>query len=109
MRCHLCGQELKNEDGEWTNVAFTCRPCFDKPRHRYYYLNRPPGIGCQKDGFVDRECWMPARVINVGRNALGWVDYPFRLDFEDIWKWELWPDDTDELESYCEWRNVQMR
>lgn len=110
MRCHLCGQELKNEDGKWTNVVFACRPCFDKPRHRYYYLYRPPGTGCQKDGFINRERWMPAELIpDTGQRALGWVDYPFRLDLEDVWKWELQPANMYDRKLYWEWRESEMR
>ena len=110
LKCHLCGQELKDDEGKWTTVEFTCQACYDRPRHRYYYLNRPPGLWCQKDGFIDREVWWPARVIpDTEWYALGWVDYPFQLSCEDIWKWELRPADEIELEAYREWREVERR
>jgi len=91
-----------------------CPSCAEKPHFRYYYLNRPPGIGCQPDGFVDRKTWMPGRVLNFGQremvyHALGWVEYLEPLDPEQVWKWELWPHDDGEYEQYRAWRKENDR
>ena len=112
MNCWLCKNEIKGEP-LWTNCRMLCQSCYDKPRHRYYYLNRPPSIGCQPDGFVDREAWMPARthpVVGGGtRHFLGWVEYPTPLEPEQVWKWELLPRTAWETERYFQWREDNNR
>ena len=77
---------------------------------RYYYLNRPPGIGCQPDGFTERERWSPKREIpGTERTAHGWVEYLEKLDPYQIWKWEFYPADPVELEAYWDWREEEQR
>lgn len=68
-------------------------------RHEYLYQNRPPGIGCQPEGSIDREAWLPARHHESGgpaRHFLGGVTYARKLDYSEIRRYELWP--VDELE-----------
>jgi len=59
----------------------------------YYYRNRPPGIGCQPDGFTRREDYYGAA---QGRNTRyhGEVEYPEALTHEQVYKYELVPADT---------------
>ena len=107
MRCWLCKQDFDGEPN-WTNCRLLCPKCFDKPRHRYYYLNRPPNIGCQPDGFMDREAWMPGHIVS-GRNCLGWVEYPEPLEPEQVWKWEFMPADDAEYDAFWDWREEHNR
>ena len=114
MRCWSCKKEGV-EEIHWTNVRPLCKECYDKPRHRYYYLNRPPAIGCQPDGFIDRESWMPAKpqlLIGKGRDpwhVLGWVEYPEPLAAELVWKWELWPHEAAQVSIYLDRREENGR
>ena len=63
----------------------------------YRYMCRPPGIGCQPDGFDPdtREMWLPAKEID-GRHFFGRVEYPEPLPMEKIWHFDLWPEDEVE-------------
>jgi hypothetical protein len=72
--------------------------------NEYYYINRPPGIGCQPDGFdIDtRETWMPRRRVG-DRYFLGTVSYPEPLDPEDVWQYELYPVDPVERAECTFW------
>jgi hypothetical protein len=75
---------------------------------RYYFLNRPPAIGTHPAGEVARECWLPRRDIpGTERPAYGWVDYPEPLDFEQVWRYELFPADPAEVDAYWDWRDEQ--
>lgn len=74
--------------------------------NKYYYLLRPPGIGCQPDGSTEREAWQPVRDIPIpdtGRHAHGWVTYAEKLDMQTAWKYDLLPDDTLERLDYLLW------
>lgn len=106
MRCKGCYQDKDYDEGGWASCAWLCEECKDRPRYRYYLLNRPPGIGCQPDGFVDRETWLPSRKIPDGDywHALGWVEYLRPLSMEEVWKKELRPADPEEWKAYLEWR-----
>jgi len=78
--------------------------------HRYYYLNRPPSIGCQPDGFVNREAWSPKQTIpGTEWTAHGWVEYPEPLEPYQVWKWEFRPADDAELDEYLDWREENDR
>jgi len=63
----------------------------------YYYLNRPPGIGCQPGGFDPdtRETYLPGRYVK-GRHVLGKVEYPKRLPAEEVHRYDLFPADVRE-------------
>ena len=69
---------------------------------RYYYSLRPPGIGCQPDGFVEREMWWPKRNIpgDGEHDAFGWVEYPEPLPLETAWRYDLRPADPREKALY---------
>jgi len=69
----------------------------------YLYSSRPPGIGCQPDGWVDRETWLPAREVN-GRHHFGKVEYNVALSFEAIRRYELWPENELERAEMVFWR-----
>ena len=112
MNCWLCKEDFEGEPN-WTNCRLLCPTCYAKPRYRYFYINRPPGIGCQPEGFVDREIWMPAKTHKVvggnNRYFLGWVEYPEPLEPELVWKWELMPRDMCETNRYLDWREENDR
>ncbi len=68
--------------------------------HKYYYLSRPPGIGCQPDGFLERKEWYPKRFPEeFPRGAWGWVTYPERLPMKSIWLKDLFP--VERVEELC--------
>jgi len=60
------------------------------PEHVYLYVNRPPGLGCQPDGFTERETYSPPQE-REGRWFHGRVVYPDRLSLEEIHRYDLWP------------------
>lgn len=68
----------------------------------YLFRNRPPGIGCQPDGWVNRETWMPAKEIQ-DRFFLGQVEYAEPLPFEQVKRYELWPESELERAEYVFW------
>lgn len=81
--------------------------------YRYYLVNRPPDIGCQPEGFIGREVWMPARPIPEADTwrALGWVEYDHKLSMSEIYKYELFPADRRGCALYKIWllenKNIQ--
>lgn len=73
---------------------------------KYYYLNRPPGSGCQPDGFTNHESWLPKQCPSeFPRGAFGWVEYPEPLPLEAIWKYDLFPQDTLQRTIYLAWQD----
>ena len=72
------------------------------PDSRYFYRNRPPGIGCQPDGWEEREAWSPVRAVPEIASDLkhhhfhGWVEYQRALTPYICWKYELLPADPVE-------------
>jgi len=74
----------------------------------YYYRNRPPGIGCQPDGFDPdtREYWRPRREV-AGVPYHGKVSYPRLLRFERVWQYELVPADPVERAEYIFWQEQE--
>ena len=73
---------------------------------KYYFLNRPPSIGTHPNGAVATEVWMPRQDIpGTERPAFGWAEYPDPLQFEQVWQYELFPDDEAEQDLYWEWRD----
>jgi len=75
--------------------------------HEYYYRNRPPGIGCQPDGFDPdtREWWRPRKDVN-GISYHGKVSYSEPLSPWDIYRFELRPVDLVEYAEYIFWREI---
>lgn len=59
--------------------------------YHYLYLRRPPGVGCQPDGWISREGWLPTERKD-GEVSFGVVVYAEPLDPEDIQRFELRPD-----------------
>lgn len=91
MPTHHCDDELV-----WVKIE----------GHRYYFISRPPDIGTHPAGEVRREVWYPAKDIpNTERHGWGWVEYAEPLEFEQVWKYELFPADDEELDAYYDWRN----
>lgn len=66
---------------------------------RYLYLNRPPGIGCQPDGFTEFKAYWPQREVD-GVYCLGWVEYAEPLTYRQIRKWDFMPADPVEAAIY---------
>lgn len=69
----------------------------------YLYSHRPPGIGCQPDGWTDRETWLPAKIIGH-RYFFGRVEYDGGLSFETVSRYELWPKSELERAEMVFWR-----
>ena len=69
---------------------------------KYYLVARPPGIGCQPDGWTTFEIWVPTRERD-GRHYFGWVEYPEPLPPEKIWEYELRAADDVEHAEYVFW------
>lgn len=70
---------------------------------RYYHLNRPPGYGCQPDGWADLEAWQgmgPIPEAPDGWKAHGWAEYENELPFEEIRKWDLLPGGAKAMAEY---------
>ena len=77
---------------------------------KYYYLSRPPGIGCQPDGDISREAWSPTKPIpplptqtvdDYRRPAHGFVLYAKPLSYYVAWKHDLLPaEETERLAWY---------
>lgn len=74
--------------------------------YKYFYLNRPPGIGCQPSGYSERETWYPKQFRDeFPRGAWGWVTYPERLKLYDAWAKDLFPADPVEQLCYRAWQD----
>jgi hypothetical protein len=75
--------------------------------NRYYYLLRPPDIGCQPDGFAYRDGGLPRKTIKTSNgdyvDAFGWVEYYTPLSFEQVWKYDLQPDNPVERGRFTLW------
>lgn len=63
--------------------------------YKYYYLVRPPNIGCQPDGYDSQESFVPRREVN-GRLVWGTVTYPRRLTADEVYRYDLAPTDIKE-------------
>jgi hypothetical protein len=73
---------------------------------KYFYLSRPPCIGTEPDGWVEREAWSPARAEGF-RQVHGFVVYSKRLDFESTWRYDLLPEDLKEQAEIVFWREPE--
>ena len=72
--------------------------------HRYYMINRPPGIGCQPKETINREVWMPAKQMpGSERRVLGFVEYDHILTHDQIWSFELAPENVTEQAEHVFW------
>lgn len=72
--------------------------------HYYLFLSRPPGIGCQPDGFdIDsREAWLPRRDIG-GIYCLGRCGWHEKLSPRDVWHYSLRPESEIERAELVFW------
>lgn len=87
-----------------------CPECGKSPKHRYWCLNRPPGIYCVPDGWALKMYWQPMKKIpGPERFAHGWVEYVEPLEHEVIWKWDLLPDSIYEQLAYWRWKEEENR
>ncbi len=76
-------------------------------KNRYWYLNRPPAYGHQPDGFVNREGGLPSKewVTSTGPLwSFGFVEYDRKLTFDEVYQWELTPDNPVEWAHYQFWQ-----
>lgn len=85
--------------------------------NRYFYTLRPPGIGCQPDGFTARQAEVPRRTSvtpslelagrlvakGVEINNFGWVEYTEPLTLDQMFRFDLLPCDTLKLLEYRAW------
>lgn len=67
--------------------------------YTYYYVNRPPGMGCQPDGWVEREDYF-GRTDRQHSPYHGHVRYDRRLTLDEIYRYELEPNDLVEGALY---------
>ena len=74
--------------------------------YKYFFLNRPPGIGCQPEGHTHLETWIPKQhPEEFPRGAWGYALYPAPLSLLDIWKKELYPANPLEKAVYLAWED----
>lgn len=74
--------------------------------HKYFFLNRPPGIGCQPSGFSELVTWFPKEFPeDFPRGAFGFALYPNPLPLKDIWAKELFPADPLQRMVYIAWED----
>lgn len=76
------------------------------PDHRYLHRLRPPDMGCQPNGFTKLQ--QAREIRQVGDYTIpcrGWAEYAEPLTFEQVWKYDLFPEDVDEAERYQQWRD----
>ncbi len=72
----------------------------------YLYRTRPPGLGCQPNGWIEREAWHPSREHEAGSEEQyfwGHVTYAGPLTFPEIDRYELWPVSLTERAQYAFW------
>ena len=78
--------------------------------NRYFYLLRPPSIGCQPEGFTDRQGGLPKKdwEMSSGQSlhAFGYVEYFKPLKFEQIWRYDLLPDNDVERARLYFWEKA---
>lgn len=80
--------------------------------NKYFYELRPPFIGTEPKGFADREAFDFREKKQVGKftvRAHGSVTYPKPLEFEKIYKFDLFPADEVQAERFHEWRTERNR
>lgn len=78
----------------------------ENKKRRYYFINRPPSIGTHPQGETGRKAFAYRETIpGTERLSHGWVEYPQPLDFEQVWRYELYPADEAEADRYYDWRN----
>lgn len=88
--------------------------------YKYYYINRPFDIGCQPDGYnmipdtkhpeilvPDKEDYYPAKEYTLpsgySGSFYGWINYSEPLTFNEIWKYDLMPEDSVTWAHYQFW------
>lgn len=79
--------------------------------HRYYFINRPPFVGTHPAGAVAQQAWDPVMFAPdvEGRKFHGYADYAQPIGFEQIWKYELYPQNLTELMFYNAWREENSK
>ena len=105
MNCGICHEPTEL----WKKNGIICKGCADKPRHRYYALNRPPGFAAVPDGWCLREIWAPMHEVNDWLQAFGWVEYAEPLPFEKVWRYDLMPAAVIAQGRYSKWYREHMQ
>lgn len=85
-----------------------CVPGAQHPTaHKYFLLLRPPGYAHHPAGHTAMDGGMPKHtwVTDDGRqiDAFGWVEYPEPLSMEQIWRFDLEPNDPAETAHLFFW------
>ena len=76
---------------------------------KYFYLTRPPGIGCQPDGYTDTQIWLPMQYPEeFPRGAFGYVIYSAPLPVSQILRYDLFPADPLEKALYMAWQDEEQ-
>lgn len=74
---------------------------------RYWFLLRPPFVGTHPQGSIEQRAVYPSENCKLGGGEMqvthGWVVYPWALDREQVWKYDLLPDDPAERALYRMW------
>lgn len=71
----------------------------------YFYLNRP---GPEPPDFTGREYWLPRKFpLEFPRGAFGAVTYSEALPFEQIWKYDLFPQALLGQVVYIAWQDAE--
>ena len=100
MKCHT-------EDHKWDDNML-CSECRAASKFRYWFLLRPPGIGCMPHGWALKEYWQPTQKIpGTERYAHGWVEYTKSLAHEQVWFFDLLP--AQDEDAYWAWREEENR
>lgn len=76
---------------------------------KYFYRNRPPGIGCQPEGFTETQAWVPMQHPDqFPRGAFGYVIYSTPLPVNQVWRYDLFPADPLEKALYMAWQDEEQ-
>jgi len=76
----------------------------------YYYLNQPPGVGRQPDGFLGYEAFASKRRPGLDTQPCwGIVEYQQALSPRLVWEYELYPAGKIEEIAYWRWTQEQWR
>lgn len=76
---------------------------------KYYFLNRPPDIGTYpiRPGLIETVVWWPRQLIpGTQRYAHGCVTYEQPLTWDDVWRYDLFPE-QHLADEYFDWREEE--